>query len=99
MGKVSQSSLGTIGAGLHAKMLSSPSLKGVVVRLDHSVSEDALLRVDCVQVLLVQGGQTRLDLGDAALSEAGLDAILYLLEDLRDFGSDSGSARQGSQGA
>ena len=90
MGELSQSSLGTTGAWLRAKMLSAPSLKGVVVCLNHSVSENALLRVDCVQVLLVQGGQTRLDLGDATLSEAGLDAILYLLEDLHEFGSDSG---------
>ena len=97
--KVSQSSLGTRGAWLHAKMPSPPSLKGVVVRLNHGVSEDALLGVDRVQVFLVQGGQARLDLGDAALSEAGLDAILYLLEDLWSFRLDSMSARQGSQGA
>ncbi len=75
-------------------MLFRPSLEGVVVRLNHSVSEDALLGIDCVQVLLVQGGQARLNLGDAALSEAGLDAILYLLEDLQVLRSGSEWARQ-----
>ena len=83
MGEVSQNSAATAGAWPRAEMLSPPSLEGVVVCLDHGVSEDALLGVDCVQVLLVQGGQARLNLGDAALSEAGLDAILYLLEDLQ----------------
>ena len=88
MGEVSQRFSGTGGGW--AKILFPPGLKGIVVRLNHGVSEDALLGVDCVQVLLVQGGQACFDLGDAALSEAGLDAILDLLEDLQGFRSDSG---------